>query len=926
MIDFLHVFEATPAPLIVFDPDDYRILAINNAALAITGRPCEEFVGKTFDEAFPVNPEDSQSFENVRQRLAALKQVKDTRQEVVVPVQRYATRNPRAIAGEYEERFWSTSDSPVMDESGNLLYILHRAEDVTELVHLEEHAEEDRSDGPSRAARSSWLAAEVLRYASDLRAQNEHMRAAQRVANIGSWRIRARDGARVWSDEMYRITGISPDAELRNETLDSVLHPDDRDEFNEKRQHLLAGRAMLDEFEHRIVRADNGEVRWVRERIEITRDENNQPAWVYGTLQDITEPYLSEMKIRESEERFRLVAKATADIIWDWNQGTDITWWNEGFENLFGYTQEEVGTGSEAFFSRIHAEDRCRVEALVRAVINGVWDEWTDEFRYRRADGAYAEVEIRGYVVTRDSEGKATRIVGGMNDITHAREREARLEQQAALLNKAQDAIIVSDTNMLVTFWNKGAEHVYGWSAEEAMGKNKRELLELQPGLFDAGLQRVLAGEDWSGVLDQQRKDGSTLTVESAMSLVTDESGRPSHVLCINTDITDRLELEEKLRQSQRLEAIGQLTGGIAHDFNNLLTVILGNAELMADLKIDAAQLQRLAAMTRDAALRGAELTHGLLAFARRQPLEPTATDVNTLVEEMQGLLKRALPESIDVRFTGGADLWEAWVDPAQLESVLLNLALNSRDAMPNGGSLTIETLNTTLDEDYSSRNTDSAPGRYVMLAVSDTGSGIPPDVIGRVFDPFFTTKQPGKGTGLGLSMAYGFARQSGGHIKIHSEHGEGTCVKLYLPRAQQAREAKPTHELHPDVHGTGEKVLVVEDDELVRTYAESQLNEFGYHVIAAANGAAALEIIEQQADISLLFTDVIMSGGMNGPELVEMAKRIRPKLKVLYTSGYTENAVIHNGRLDEGVQLLQKPYRRHELAKKIQDVLSQHE
>lgn len=924
MIDFLHVFEATPAPLIVFDPEEYRILAINDAALAITGGSREAFVGKPFDEAFPIDPEDSQSFENVRQRLAALKKVKATGQEVVVPVQRYALRKDGPQAGEFEERYWTISDKPVKDESGKLLYILHRADDITEVVKFEKAARGEHLHEPSHDARSSLLAAEVLRYASDLRAENEHMREAQRVANIGSWRLRAKDRARAWSDEMYRIAGIPRDTELTNETLDQLIHPDDRAEFNEKRKQLLEGKIFLAEFEHRIIRADDGEVRWVRERIEFTRDENNMPAWVYGTLQDITDHHRAEMKIRESEERFRLVAKTTADTIWDWNSETDITWWNEGFERVFGYTQEEFGNDTEAYFSRIHPEDRSRVQGLVRAVMNGVWDEWSDEYRFRRADGTYADVAVRGYVVTRNKDGKATRIVGGMNDISLAKEREARLEEQAALLDKAQDAIIVSDMNLQLAFWNKGAERVYGWTAEEVLGRNKRELLEKQKEKFDIGLQQVLKDQDWIGVLLQKHKDGSSLTVESRMSLVTNAAGKPSRILCINTDITERLKLEEQLRQSQRLEAVGQLTGGIAHDFNNLLTVILGNAEFMVEQKLDEAQLEKLAKMTRDAALRGADLTHGLLAFARRQPLEPKPVDVNALVAQMNTLLKRALPETIDIRFTGKPDLWNAFVDPAQLESVVLNLALNSKDAMPEGGKLTIETDNVWLDDDYAARNADTAPGRYVMVAVTDTGTGIAADVIDKVFDPFFTTKAQGKGTGLGLSMAYGFARQSGGHINIYSEHGTGTTVKVYLPRATQQSEVSETPVVEEGIHGVGETVLVVEDDELVRLHAESQLEEFGYKVLSANSGPAALEIIEKESGIDLLFTDVIMSGGMNGPELVDIARRIRPKLKVLYTSGYTENAVIHHGRLDEGVQLLQKPYRRNELAKKVQDALNQ--
>lgn len=641
-------------------------------------------------------------------------------------------------------------------------------------------------------------------------------------------------------------------------------------------------------------------------------------------LRDISERKIWETRMQESEERFRMVARATADTIWDWNLQTDNVWWNEGIETVFGYRRTDVEPDSRSFRTRIHPEDIEKFDRFICSATEGDDDEWSAEYRFRKTDGSYAIVNVRAYLI-RDEQGQPVRMVGGMNDVSEAREREKRLEQQAALLDKAQDAIIVSDIAGNITFWNKGAERLYAWRAEEVLGHSKRELLEEDPHIFDGGMKQTIKTGEWSGVLEQKRKDGSTFTVQSVLSLVTDEHNQPVRVLCINTDISERLALEEQLRQSQRLEAVGQLTGGIAHDFNNLLTVILGNAELMAEQLPENETLHRLAIMTRDAATRGSDLTHGLLAFARRQALEPRSVDVDQLVGSMEALLKRALPENINIEISNsGDDQRNAFVDPAQLESVLLNLALNAKDAMPEGGRLTIETDNVELDEDYAAHHAEVAPGRYVMLAVSDSGTGIPQDVVNHVFDPFFTTKEQGKGTGLGLSMAYGFAKQSGGHIKIYTEAGEGTTVKVYLPRAGQPEGALDAGgEKQPDAT-SGEKILVVEDDDLVRVHAESQLEVIGYEVRSASNGPEALKILEAEPDVDLLFTDVIMSGGLNGPELVELARRFRPKLKVLYTSGYTENAIVHHGRLDEGVQLLQKPYRRNELAQKVRAVLSQ--
>ncbi len=379
--------------------------------------------------------------------------------------------------------------------------------------------------------------------------------------------------------------------------------------------------------------------------------------------------------------------------------------------------------------------------------------------------------------------------------------------------------------------------------------------------------------------------------------------------------------IEAQLRQSQRLEVVGQMTGGIAHDFNNLLTVILGNAELM--LETGFADAEELVAMIRDAAGKGAELTARLLAFSRRQALDPKVIDVNRQVARLDGLLRRVLGEQIDIEVVRGGGLWEALVDPAQLDSALLNLCINARDAMQGGGRLTIETANAHLDQAYANWHEEVQPGQYVMIAVSDTGTGMSREVVARAFEPFFTTKPAGKGSGLGLSMVFGFVKQSNGHVKIYSEPGQGTVVKLYLPRAQAPAEtgaaADPPRAAEP--RGTA-TILAVEDDDLVRAYVVKQLRALGYTVIGVRNGAAALDHLRAAPAIDLLFTDVVLPGGLGGRELATQAQALRPGLPVLFTSGYTENAIVHHGRLDPGVFLLNKPYRRQELAEKIEIVL----
>jgi signal transduction histidine kinase/CheY-like chemotaxis protein len=402
---------------------------------------------------------------------------------------------------------------------------------------------------------------------------------------------------------------------------------------------------------------------------------------------------------------------------------------------------------------------------------------------------------------------------------------------------------------------------------------------------------------------------------------IRDRSGQITGAVVVYRDVTETRETERQLQQAQKMEAVGELTGGIAHDFNNILTVITGTIEILADAVADKPGLAAVAKMIDEAAGRGADLTQRLLAFARRQPLQPREIDVNTLVIDATKLLRPTLGEHIEIKTALAGDLKAALVDPHQLSSALLNLAINARDAMPEGGKLMLETSNVHLDENYAKANSEVQPGDYVLIAVSDTGEGIPADIRDRVFEPFFTTKEVGRGTGLGLSMVYGFIKQSGGHIKIYSEVGHGTTIKLYLPKASAEAQAAQEVASAP-IEGGSETILVVEDDALVRNYVVAQLKSLRYDVLTAANAAEALNIIDRSDGLDLLFTDVIMPGTMNGRQLSDEAAKRRPGLKVLFTSGYTENAIVHHGRLDPGVLLLAKPYRKADLARMIRRAL----
>jgi PAS domain S-box-containing protein len=640
---------------------------------------------------------------------------------------------------------------------------------------------------------------EKRRNTEKLQQKDALLRLAGNLQRMGGWAIDLTDNRIEWSDQIYQILEWEGSNPPVLEVALDLYPPEWRPSITAALKSCIQDGKPFD-LELQVNTAKGRRI-WVRAIGEAERNASGNIVRVHGAFQDIDSRKRFEENLRVSEERFRLLSRATDDAIWDWDLQTNALWWSEGLEQLFGYGPGEVRPDITFWEEQIHPEDRADVlESVNHAIAKGD-TKWIGHYRFLCKDGSYTQVRDRGHVI-RDAGGHALRMIGGM------------------------------------------------------------------------------------------------------------------------ADITERLQLEEQLRQSQRLESVGQLTGGLAHDFNNLLTVIMGNAELLEEGLAGDDRSRALAEMITGAAQRGAELTQRLLAFARKQPLNPKSVAINDLAAGMEPLLRRTLGEHIEIEFVRGAGLWQALIDPAQLESALLNLCLNSRDAMPDGGRLTIETGNVRLDQDYADQHADVRPGQYVMVAVTDSGTGIAPEHLGRIFEPFFTTKEKGKGTGLGLPMVYGFIKQSGGHISLYSEPGEGTTVKLYLPRItadQVAAEVRET--VHPS--GGTETILLVEDDDMVRRYAYDQLVTLGYRVIEAADGRQGLQIIRERADIDLLFTDVVMPGGMSGRQLADEAKKLRPGLKVLYTSGYTENAIVHHGRLDPGVLLLAKPYRRAELARFVREAIS---
>lgn len=521
----------------------------------------------------------------------------------------------------------------------------------------------------------------------------------------------------------------------------------------------------------------------------------------------------------------------------------------------------------------------------------------------------------------------------------------ASTQHLANFLRYSQDAVFGLDSSRAILFWNHGAERLLGIQTEDVIGRHVTDLDGFGPAL-QASLALLDAGAPTATLEYELAADGQPKTLEFLVSAVQDASSGGASVFV--HDVTMRHAAEARLReaneeletlvstrtrelqtsqqallQAQKLESIGKLTGGVAHDFNNVLQIIGSNLQLLlAAGKRPEHEDHYLRACLR-AVGRGAKLTAQLLAFARRQPLNPAPVNLNRLVRDIDDLLRRSLGEDIHIETSLAGGLWTTFADAAQLENVILNLAINSRDAMPPGGRLTIETANATLDEAYTDPLGDVSPGQYVMLAVSDTGIGMPPDVVAQAFEPFFTTKPEGKGTGLGLSMAYGFAKQSSGHIRIYSEVGSGTTIRLYLPRTHAQENLQVPIPRGP-MTGGSETILVVEDDLEVQEAAVNMLAGLGYTVLRANDAQAALEILEDGARVDLLFTDVVMPGPLRSPDLMQRARQLLPGIAVLFTSGYTQNAIVHGGRLDPGVELLSKPYRHEDLARRVRQLLAQ--
>ena len=634
-----------------------------------------------------------------------------------------------------------------------------------------------------------------------------------------------------------------------------------------------------------------------------------------------------------NEIRLRTLVETVVDgVILIDSQGV-VFMFNPACERLFGYSAGEV-IGQN-------------VKLLMPSPFHGEHDQYLQNYREtaerkiigigrevagRRKDGSTFPMDLS--VGEAKQEGE-TIFVGIIHDLTERKHSERVLLETAsrlqAVVETAVDGVILIDARGAVQMFNPACERLFAYSADEVIGKNVKLLMpspfheehdQYLKNYRETGERKIIGiGREVVG----RRKDGSTFPMDLSVGEAK-QDGEPIFVGIIH-DLTERKRTGEQLVQAQKMETVGQLSGGIAHDFNNLLTVIIGNSDILSDKLKARPDLKQYCDSVVNAGMRGAELTRRLLAFSRRQELQPAVIDCNQLIEGMKVLLRRTLREDIEIRTLLREKLILAYADPAQLESAILNLALNAQDAMPQGGTLTLITENALLDERYQDGHPEVAPGGYVSINVTDDGTGMTPEVKERVFEPFFTTKDVGKGSGLGLSMVYGFTKQSNGHVAIYSEPGLGTTVRLYLPAAKTS-QPQPVEELEPaldQIPRGAETVLVIEDDSFVRGYAVGTLESLGYRVIVASDGREGLDKLSQYGDeIDVLFSDIVMPGGLGGWELAERAQQQQPGLKVLLTSGYPLETMTANFRPNIKSAILHKPYRKAELARRLREMLDQ--
>lgn len=774
--------------------------------------------------------------------------------------------------------------------------------------------------GISRNIQERKEALESLRASEALfRAAFEDTNVAMIVSNIDNHFLRV-------NTAFARLFGYTPD-EMIGMTVADITHPDDLAESYAKRGQLLAGQAHF--TQHKRYRHRDGRTLWGVTNVSIVRNAEGQPILYVGQVQDVTAQKYAEMELRESEERFQAFFDATTAAMVEISPDARYLSANAAFYRMFGYSPEELSNLTVGDI--VYPEDREAVLAQYDQVGRGEITSYTADRRYRRKDGSplWARVSV---VAASEESGQPRVVTAVVVDLTDWKLAEEALrvseDRFRLLVESVRDhAIFMTDPDGNVIAWNSGAERVYGYSTDEALGLPLSQFHTPEGVASGAPIKRLTRTAEAGSYRNEVwcvRKDGSRFWAEISTTALRN-NGSASELrgfVVVVRDMTDRRQLEEQFRQSQKLEAVGRLAGGVAHDFNNLLTVINGYADvLLATCPPSDPNSEPLKSI-RDAGERAAALTSRLLAFSRKAIVEPRVLDLNEVIDQSARLLRRLVGEDISLTTSLSAGLHSIKADSTQVEQILLNLAVNARDAMPTGGQLTIETRNIHLREGDTAVYPDLQPGPYVQLAVSDTGCGMSEAVKSRLFEPFFTTKEPGKGTGLGLAMVYGAVKTHSGHISAYSEVDVGTTFKILLPVTSEVAPPPRSGEMRIVPRGM-ETVLLAEDDEAVRKFTRLTLETYGYVVLEGVRGADALQVASNyHGTIHLLVTDVVMPG-MGGRELAESLRKLHPELKVLYVSGYTDDAIVRHGIVQATDAFLQKPFTPLALARKVRAILN---